>query len=71
MPEVDTSAQIGSARSSAQRKSRTPTGTPGECPVCLGEHHADVHAATIAVRSWFRAQVVQSLALTFTEHVEG
>jgi len=32
-----------------------------ECPVCLGQHDHDIHAATVSVRRWFREQVTLGL----------
>ena len=31
-----------------------------ECPVCLGQHDEEIHAATVAVHRWFRAEVTKS-----------
>jgi hypothetical protein len=30
-----------------------------ECPVCLGEHDAEIHAATLSIRRWFRREVTK------------
>lgn len=32
-----------------------------ECPVCLGEHDEEIHAATVRLRTWFRETVTQYL----------
>jgi len=34
-----------------------------ECPVCLGEHDEEIHAATLSVRSWFRDEVTKSFRI--------
>jgi hypothetical protein len=34
-----------------------------ECPVCLGAHDEEIHAATLSVRSWFRAEVTKSFRI--------
>ena len=31
-----------------------------DCPVCLGQHDEEIHAATLAVHRWFRAEVTKS-----------
>jgi hypothetical protein len=31
-----------------------------ECPVCMGQHDDEIHAATVAVHRWFRAEVTKS-----------
>ena len=31
------------------------------CRVCLGEHDAEIHAATLRIRGWFRDQVTMTL----------
>jgi hypothetical protein len=31
-----------------------------DCPVCLGQHDDEIHAATLAVHRWFRAEVTKS-----------
>ena len=31
-----------------------------DCPVCLGQHDDEIHAATVAVHRWFRAEVTKS-----------
>ena len=31
-----------------------------ECPVCLGPHDEEIHAATLNVRQWFRGEVTKS-----------
>jgi len=31
-----------------------------ECPVCLGPHDEEIHAATVAVHRWFRGEVTKS-----------
>jgi hypothetical protein len=31
-----------------------------DCPVCMGQHDDEIHAATIAVHRWFRAEVTKS-----------
>ncbi|MGD0497806.1 MAG: hypothetical protein ABSC23_05150 [Bryobacteraceae bacterium] len=33
-----------------------------ECPVCLGPHDDEIHAATLSVRRWFRGQVMRGFA---------
>ena len=32
-----------------------------ECPVCYGPHDAEIHEASLSVRSWFRADVLRRL----------
>ena len=34
-----------------------------ECSVCLGEHDAEIHAATLSVRRWFRDEVTKSFRI--------
>jgi hypothetical protein len=31
-----------------------------DCPVCMGQHDDEIHAATVAVHRWFRAEVTKS-----------
>ena len=33
-----------------------------ECPVCLGSHESEIHAATLRVREWFRKRLQGWLA---------
>ncbi|HVX65226.1 MAG TPA: hypothetical protein VHA11_01415 [Bryobacteraceae bacterium] len=32
-----------------------------ECPVCFGLHNAEIHEASLSVRSWFRADVLRRM----------
>ena len=32
-----------------------------ECPVCFGPHNAEIHEASLSVRSWFRADVLRRM----------
>ena len=34
-----------------------------ECRTCLGDHDEEIHAATISVRQWFRAEVTKSFQI--------
>jgi len=31
-----------------------------DCRVCMGAHDDEIHAATVAVRRWFRGEVTKS-----------
>jgi hypothetical protein len=31
-----------------------------DCRVCMGAHDDEIHAATVAVRQWFRGEVTKS-----------
>lgn len=44
------------------RRVREPRARAAECPVCLGPHDDEIHAATLSVRRWFRGEVTRGFA---------
>lgn len=32
-----------------------------DCKICMGEHDAEIHDATLSIRAWFRHEVTKRL----------
>jgi len=62
-----TGLEIHDAGIIADRGTRTARCRIKECPVCLGQHEAEIHDATLSVLQWFRGEVTKSFDVVFYE----